>query len=151
MPMTSADAIDNLPDLDLTADRLHTVAIHLLRRVRVEDEASGLSPARLSALSVVIFGGPLRLGELAAAEQVQPPTMSALVTALEESGLVERQADPEDGRSILVAATDHGRDILELARTRRLRRLRNELANLPEEQLHSVTTAVDILYQLFLS
>jgi hypothetical protein len=75
-------------DAERTADRLHSAAIHLLRRLRREDAKSGLSAPRLSALSVLVFGGPLTLGELANAEQVRPPTMTRLVTALEADGRV---------------------------------------------------------------
>ena len=85
-------------DAERTADRLHSAAIHLLRRLRREDAQSGLSAPRLSALSVLVFGGPLTLGELANAEQVRPPTMTRLVTALEADGLVTREPDASDGR-----------------------------------------------------
>lgn len=146
MPATPQD----VPDLDATADRLHSVAIHLLRSVRVEDEESGLSPARLSALSVVVFAGPLRLGQLAEAEQVRPPSMSTMVRALEKDGLVERRADPDDRRSILVAPTDRGRRLLKSARARRLHRLRRELAALPSEQLRLVAAATEVLFRRFL-
>src|SRR5215467_14630401 len=85
-------------------DRLHSAAIHILRRVRRADESLGLGPSRLSALSVVVFGGPLSLGDLARAEQVSAPTMSRLVAALERAGLVRRRADGKDGRVVRVAA-----------------------------------------------
>ena len=88
-----------------TADRLHSAAIHLLRRLRREDAATGLSAPRLSALSVVVFGGPLTLGELASAEQVRPPTMTRLVSALEDAGLVDRETDAADGRLTRIRAT----------------------------------------------
>src|SRR5436190_15390507 len=90
------------------AERLHSAAIHLLRRLRLEDAASGLTAPRLSALSVVVYGGPLTLGALAAAEQVRPPTMTRIVAALERSGLVTRAPHPTDGRQILIAATADG-------------------------------------------
>src|SRR5947207_5638448 len=80
-----------------TADKLHSAAIHLLRRLRVRDRESGVGPAQLSALSVLVFGGPRSLGELADAEQVRPPTMSRIVSGLERAGLVKREAT-EDGR-----------------------------------------------------
>ena len=96
------------------ADRLHSAAIHLLRWLRREDEAAGLSPARLSALSVVVFGGPLPIGELARAEQVRPPTMTRLVQALERDGLVAREPDPADGRVTRVRATAEGARIVTL-------------------------------------
>src|SRR5918912_3988253 len=90
------------------ADRFHSAAIHALRRVRREDPATGLSAARLSALSVLVFGGPRTLGELAAAEQVRPPTMTGLVRALEEGGYVRRDADPDDGRVHRLRSTAKG-------------------------------------------
>src|SRR5947209_19504493 len=87
------------------ADRFHAAAIHALRHVRREDPASGLSAARLSALSVLVFGGARTLGELAAAEHVRPATMTRIVQALEEDGLVRRAADKQDGRVTRVRAT----------------------------------------------
>src|SRR5271170_1695702 len=86
------------PDIAKIADRLHSASIHLLRRVRKQDAATGEGPARLSALSVLVFGGPMTLGELAAAEQVRPPTMSRIVTGLEHSRLAERLTDAGDAR-----------------------------------------------------
>src|ERR671936_2906833 len=80
------------------ADRFHSAAIHALRHVRREDPAIGLSAARLSALSVRVFAGPRTLGELAAAEHVRPATMSRIVQALEQEGLLRRESDPDDGR-----------------------------------------------------
>ncbi|NUQ13661.1 MAG: MarR family transcriptional regulator, partial [Gemmatimonadaceae bacterium] len=82
------------------AEAVHRLAIRLLRTLRSEDEQSGLTGPRLSALSVIVFAGPVTLGELAAAEQVKPPTMTRLVRALEREGLVRREKDPADGRVI---------------------------------------------------
>ena len=76
------------------ADRLHSAALHLLRRLRTEDDALGVSPPRLSALSVVVFAGPIGIGALAAAEGVTAPTMSRLVDGLERDGYVTRAPDP---------------------------------------------------------
>src|ERR671935_287392 len=87
------------------ADRFHSAAIHALRHVRREDPATGLSAARLAALSVLVFGGPRTLGELAAAEQVRPATMTKIVQALEQDGLVRRSSDSSDGRVVRVEAT----------------------------------------------
>src|SRR2546426_12837473 len=115
------------PSREHVADRLHSASIHLLRRVRGEDELSGLSAARLSALSVVVFAGPLTLGRLAAAEQVRPPTMSKIVTGLEEEGLVERRPDPRDGRVVQIRATPKGNRLLQRARRRRIDHLAQQL------------------------
>src|SRR5919204_2378557 len=97
------------------ADRLHSASIHVLRRVAREDAASGLSAARLSALSVLVFAGPRTLGELAAAERVRPPTMTSIVRGLEGAGLVRREPDPDDGRVTRVRATAKGERILQRA------------------------------------
>src|SRR5438309_9527712 len=94
-----------------TADRLHSAAIHLLRRVRRTDALTGVPAAQLSALSV-LMGGQRTLGELAAAEQVRPPTMSALVSQMERAGLVRRVGDSADARVVRVAMTPTGRRVL---------------------------------------
>ena len=135
---------------DTVADRLHSAAIHLLRRVRVEDTASGLTAPRLSALSVIVFGGPLTLGELAAAEQVRPPTVSRLVKGLEEDGLVRVRTDLTDGRVRRVEATPRGVKILQEGRTRRVKHLSAALDALPRDQLRTVARAVDILEEMLL-
>src|SRR5947209_2328734 len=93
------------------ADRLHSAAIHLLRHVRRQDPASGLSAPRLSALSVIVFGGPVTMSDLAQAEQVQLPTISRLITSLEHEGLVRREVDPTDRRVVRVRATPEGKRV----------------------------------------
>src|SRR5947207_4490123 len=102
------------------ADRLHSASIHVLRRVAREDPASGLSAARLSALSVLVFGGSRTLGELAAAEHVRPATMTRIVQALEQEGLVRRESDPEDGRVTRLSATAKGMRVMWRRRERRV-------------------------------
>ena len=83
------------------ADRLHSAAIQLLRRLRREDEAMGLTAARASALSVLVFGGrPVTLGALAQAEQVSAPTITRLIVGMERDGLVRREPDAKDGRVV---------------------------------------------------
>lgn len=119
------------------AGRLHSTAIHLLRHVRVEDRSSGLTPARLSALSVLVFGGACTLGELAEAEQVTAPTMSRLVGALVDEGLASREPHPEDGRSVVLRATSEGRRVLEAGRDRRVERLRGLLEGLEPGELQA--------------
>src|SRR3954471_4125003 len=99
MPASSARGNSAPPAADV-ADRLHSAAIHLLRRLRREDDASGLPAPQLSALSVIVFGGPITLGDLARAEQVRPPTITKVVAALEEAGLVARDIDANDRRIV---------------------------------------------------
>jgi DNA-binding MarR family transcriptional regulator len=137
------------PDPTLIADRLHSAAIQLLRTVRRVDEASGLGPARLSALSVVVFGGPLTLGSLAAAEQVKPPTMSRIVGALVRAGLIRREADQADRRSIRLRATPKGARLMRDARRRRVAALAEAVGRLRREDLARLGEAVGLLEGLF--
>jgi len=130
------------------ADRLHSAAIHLLRRVRQQDALSGEGPARLSALSVLVFGGPKTLGELAAAEQVKPPTMSRIIAGLVRTRLVEVSADLHDARRRHIRASAKGTRLLQKARQRRIADLAAHLDALPQEQLTRLDQAVDILKKL---
>jgi DNA-binding MarR family transcriptional regulator len=127
------------------ADRLHSAAIHLLRRLRVEDRATGLSGPRASALSVVVFGGPITLGDLAAAEQVKPPTMTRLVSALEHLGLVRREGDDSDARLVRIRATPTGIRRLQEGRARRIARLQSVLQDLSDDDLVTMERAVTLL------
>lgn len=144
--MASSDvAAGARDDAEQTADRLHSAAIHLLRRLRREDPKSGLSAPRLSAMSVLVFGGPLTLGELANAEQVRPPTMTRLISALESEGLVTREPDPNDGRLTRIRATPSGRNLLLRGRARRVAVLTTELRALGAEDREALARAVTIL------
>jgi|SRR5438874_3197074 len=128
------------------ADRIHSAAIHLLRRVReVDAKAMKISPARASALSVLVFGGARSLTELAAAEQVTSATMSKLVTAMEGEGLVRRYPDVNDARSIRIEATAKGRRILERGRTRRLDLLEQLLGGASDAEIAAVGTAASVV------
>jgi DNA-binding MarR family transcriptional regulator len=131
-----------------TADRLHSAAIHLLRRLRREDTKSGLSAPRLSALSVIVFGGPLTLGALADAEQVRPPTMTRLVTALEDDGLVVREPDADDGRLTQIRATPRGRTLLMQGRARRVAALTAQVRALGAGERADLERALPILQGL---
>lgn len=128
-----------------TATRLHAAAIKLLRLLRREDDASGLSAPRLSALSVLVFSGPLSLAELAAAEQVRPPTMSRIVEALVGLGLVTRDTVPEDRRSVRIAATAKGRRVMEQGRERRVRALARRLATMECSERAELDRAVGLI------
>lgn len=127
------------------ADRLHSAAIHLLRRLRVEDKAIGLSGPRASALSVIVFRGPIAMGALAEAEQVRPPTITRLVASLERAGLVRRVRDRNDGRIQLVEATAAGRRLLNKGRARRVARLRRGIGQLTEEDQHLLGRAAELM------
>jgi DNA-binding MarR family transcriptional regulator len=143
-PINNQNSKINNPVVDV-ADRLHSAAIHLLRRVRKQDLATGEGPARLSALSVLVFGGPKTLKELAAAEQVKPPTMSRIVAGLERSRLVEITDDPEDARRVRITATPKGTRLLQRGRERRIHYLASQLERLTPDELSQLGNAVEIL------
>jgi DNA-binding MarR family transcriptional regulator len=135
--------------VDEVADRLHSAAIHLLRRAAGEDAASGLSRARLSALSVVVFRGPLTLGELADAEGVRSATMTGIVRGLVGDALVRRRPSPEDGRAVLLDATPKGRRLLNRARARRIGLVAARLSDLSETELALVARAAELVEERF--
>lgn len=130
------------------AGQLHSVAIHLLRKLRREDEGSGLNASRLSALSVIVFAGPMTPGDLAEAEQVRPPTMTRIVKALEKQGLVIRNKNAEDGRSARLSATPAGRKLLLEGRERRVRALARQIDRLSREQRIALHAAARILEEV---
>jgi DNA-binding MarR family transcriptional regulator len=127
------------------ADALHSAAIHLLRGVRKEDEQTGVGPARLSALSVLVFAGPMRLTELARLEQVKPPTMTKVVAGLEAAGLVRRRADAEDARAVRLEATARGTKLLQEGRRRRVARLAAALQSVAPDELDVLARAAAII------
>ena len=130
------------------ADQLHSAAIHLLRHLRKEDDASGVSAPRLSALSVVVFGGPLTLGQLAGAEQVRPPTMTRIVTGLEKDGLVRRMGDPRDKRLTKIHATPKGKKVLAAGRARRVELLASAVERLGARELADLEHGAQLLRQV---
>jgi len=136
------------PETLAAADRLHSAAIHLLRRVRQQDINSGIGPAQLSALSVLVFAGPKTLGALAAAEQVKPPTMSRIVAGLKRRRLVEVTRDPHDTRRTHIRSTPKGTRLLQQARLRRIESLAGILTILTSGDLAKLNQAVEILQAL---
>ena len=139
----------HLENLEI-ADRLHSAAIHLLRRLRTEDDATGLSAPRLSALSVIVFAGPLRISDLAKAEQVRVPTTTRLVTDLERDGLVERTSAAGDARARLVKSTARGRRLLQKGRERRVKTLAEGLDALTKRDRSLLSRAAALLERLTL-
>ena len=131
--------------IEATAERLHSAAIRLLRLLRREDDMSGLSAPRLSALSVIVFSDGIALGALAAAEQVRPPTMTRIVDALVAAGLVVREADPADRRIVRLSATGKGREILLAGKARRVEALSRRLRTLSAEDRKSLDRAAALI------
>jgi len=130
------------------ADRLHSAAIHLLRNAAKTDTQSGQGPARLSALSVLVFGGAKTLGQLATAERVKPPTMSRIVAGLKQSGLAKIQNDGSDARKIKISVTAKGERILQEARRRRIEVLAESLKILGNSDLETLRKASGLIEQM---
>lgn len=132
-------------DRQEVADRLHSAALHLVRTVRSTDSVMELSPARASALSVLVFGGPRTVGHLAEAEGVRSPTMTRLVSGLEADGLVRRRPSEEDGRFVVVEATPAARRILHEGRRRRVALLDELLGDLGDDDLETLARAAALV------
>jgi DNA-binding MarR family transcriptional regulator len=132
-------------DVAVVADRLHSFSIRFLRLVREEDRAAGVGPAQLSAMSVLAFRDGISPSELARIEHVALPTMSRIVAALSDAGLVARSANPDDLRSVLLSLTSRGRALFEAARTRRLRVASEIVASLDDDERARLTPIIDKL------
>lgn len=139
----SAGNGDGVATDDDLAGRLALAIGRLNRRMR--SSTGGLSHGQLSALSSIARKGPLRLGELAAIELVAAPTITRVVADLEARGLVERQPDTDDRRSIFVAATDAGVELLLRARSDRARAVVALLAERTPEEVDSIRAALAAL------
>jgi DNA-binding MarR family transcriptional regulator len=137
-----------LPGADEPADAIHSAALRLLRRARTADREMDLDGPRASALSVLVYGGPLPLSRLADAERVSPPAMTKTVAALEAAGLASRRRSTDDRRVVLVQATPAGRRLLERGRAARVRLIAKLIADLPERDRRTLNRAAHILLDL---
>jgi DNA-binding MarR family transcriptional regulator len=135
-------------DLDRVAAALNSGAIHLLRSLAAVDRLAGLTPSRLSALSVIVFAGPQSLGALAAAEGVAGPTMTRIVDGLVDQGLAERLANPRDGRSVAISATEAGEQLMRAAARRRIVTIADAIAALPAAEQRRLAAAAGLLDEL---
>ena len=135
-------------ELTRTATQLNSGAIHVLRALRLADRMAGVPPAQLSALSVLVFGGPTTLGGLARAEEVAGPTMTRIVDGLVASRLALRRPHRRDGRAVEVAATDKGVDVMHRAKDARVAALVSALRTLDEADRNSLAAAAPLLDEL---
>jgi len=133
---------------ETVADRLHSAAIHLLRLLREEDLSLNLGPTQLSALSVLVFGGPQTIGALARIEQVRLPTISRVADALVRAGLAEREADAQDGRVVRLRASAAGTRLMQQGRRQRVQRLVRLLEELAPAELDTMGAAAERLARL---
>jgi DNA-binding MarR family transcriptional regulator len=138
----------NAERAEITAGRLHSAAVRLLRSMRAMDATGTLNAPRLSALSVIVFAGPITLGNLAEAEQVRPPTMTRIVNALESLGLAAKKIDEKDRRSILISATTRGKRTLVEARRRRIRWLAVRISSLHSREQAALRNAIVVMTKI---
>jgi len=127
------------------ADRLHSACIHLVRTVASVDRQMGLTAARASTMSILVFGGPRTIGQLATAEGVRSPTMTALINGLVDDGLARKRTSGHDARSVIVEPTAKGRKILTKGRSRRVAELEALMANFDDDELSCLQRAADLI------
>ena len=130
------------------AEALHAGAIRVLRLVRAEDAQAGVGPAQLSALSVLVFLGEKTVGELAALEQVRPPTMSRIVDGLVQKKLAERVGSSSDRRAVRITATPAGRKLLLAGKARRVRALAKRFEGLTRDEVETLHMAAQLMARL---
>ena len=130
------------------ANRLNSATVHVGRALRVAADSPGLAAEQRSALSVVYFAGPIRMGALAAAERVGAPAMTRTVLILEAAGLVRRSRDPNDERAVLVSVTRKGAETVSKGRDDRVRRIAAALRVMPAESRRRLRASVGDLETL---
>ena len=124
------------------ATRLNSATVHLGRALRRPEQAEVLAAEHRSALGVVVFAGPIRMGALAAAERVGAPAMTRTVGILERAGLVRRETDSRDERAVLIAATARGARLVREGRDERVRRIAVALKRMSSPERARLAAAV---------
>jgi DNA-binding MarR family transcriptional regulator len=130
------------------ANRLNSSTIHFTRYLRAVRHSDGLTFDRRSLLSLLVFGGPQRMTEIARRELISVPAASRMVSALEDLELAERIPDPDDGRGVIVGATDRGRALMDTARAERVAALVESLAGLDNDDLDVLSRAAELMNQI---
>lgn len=131
--------------LNNVANQLHSLSVHLLRQARISDRESGLTPERLSLLSILAYTGPQTITDIADIEMVSLPAITRIVNYMEDLGYVQRERGAEDGRVVHVSVTPSGRKILEQGRTQRVQHVAEMLANMRRLELMVVSEATNLL------
>jgi DNA-binding MarR family transcriptional regulator len=140
-----ADTETAAPEIDVA--RLRSAIMRLSRRLRKHDLAD-LTPTQLSALATVARDGPIKLGDLAAAERIAPSTLTRLVSALEDRGYLARGPVPGDARASLVSVTEAGTTVLMRIKRETTALLTDSLRGLPPDQLAALAAALPALEHL---
>jgi DNA-binding MarR family transcriptional regulator len=138
------ETMTRAPDLPT---RVRLVVTRLARRLRQQAEAP-ISPTQAAVLATIDRRGPLTLGELAEAERVQPPTITAAVDRLEQQGFVRRQRDARDRRVVGVQVTPAGEQVLDEARSRKSAYLEQRLGSLSPRDRATLDRAASILERI---
>lgn len=148
MSIPSLPAGAEKSELMKIANALHSLSVHLLRRARTEDKESGLTPERLSLLSVLAYAGPKSINRLSEIEGISAPAISRSVSSLEKLGLVTRTRAADDNRTVIVRTTPKGKKLMEAGRRRRIELIADELAGLDKKNLSRLTYISSVLEQL---
>ena len=143
MPRTGGPEMD-----EESVIRLRNAMLRAARRLRTAGDPEGLTATQSSVLATLVREGPLRAGDLADAEALNPTMLSRILGHLEERGLAARAPDPEDGRATLVRATADGRLLVERLRARRAALLMRWLEDLTPEGRASLLAALPALEEL---
>ncbi|HEX6234668.1 MAG TPA: MarR family transcriptional regulator [Jiangellaceae bacterium] len=130
------------------ASALRVSVMRLARRLRYEREDTSLTLNQLSAMGTLARLGPITLGELAAAERIQPPSMTRIVSALEARGLVTREPDAQDRRLVIVRLAEEGKQMLAADRRRRDAWLNHRLRELTADEREALRRAAPVLEKL---
>ena len=128
-------------------DRLRLVLLRLARSIRT-NSAGEITPSQMAVLATLNNRGPRTIGQIAELEQVKPPSASKIVAALERTGLVEREADPDDRRCTVIAVTPSGRAHIERARAAGRSWLAGRLDDLDADDLARLSVALPALERL---
>ena len=142
--MTTAPPVTDIADL---ASRLRLGITRLARKLRREGD-TGITPTLLAALSTIERHGPMTAGDLASHEQVEKPTVTRLLSILEERALIERTPDPLDGRVAWVQISSAGRKMLQSTRRRKDGYLAKRIKGLSADEQATLERAAEILDRL---
>jgi DNA-binding MarR family transcriptional regulator len=131
-----------------TVMRLRNAVLRVARRLRTSGDPEGLTPTQASVLATLVREGPVRPGDLADAEALNPTLLSRVLGHLEGRGLAARSPDPEDGRASLARATRDGKRLMQRIRARRAALLMTWLEDLAPAERAALASALPALEQL---
>jgi len=140
--------VSEIPSHAELASELRLSLLRATRRLRAQRVNTAATLSQLSALGTVYRSGPLSAGEIAAIEQVQPPSMTKILASLEQAGWIERSSHPDDRRQSVIAITEAGRELLAEETRVRDEWLAKRLVEFSDEDLRKLRAAVEVLDRL---